>query len=354
LKPAGLLNDLADGAGAASNPRRARWIAWASLLLAALLLYLALRGLDWSAFLLVLRRADYLLLPIVFAWSSLGYLLRASRWRVLLSAGKRLPVRDVFWANMAGYLGNAVLPARAGDVIRAVYLGRASAISTSFAFATGLVERLVDLVVLIILGSAALALAGFMFGPLRAGLQGLAAVGVIGLACLLLLPRFSRPLERLIRALPFLNAGWKERLAGMLSRFLLGLGAILDWRRASLFLLLTAAVWLVDGLGAVLLGRILHLPLTLDQAFVLLAALGLSSAIPSTPGYLGLYQFAARAVLVPFGFSPAAALAFILFAQALGLIVVATWGGLSLWRFSRANLQAGVAAGPTPPDEAPS
>ena len=75
--------------------------------------------------------------------------------------------------------------------------------------------------------------------------------------------------------------------------------------------------------------------LNLDQALVLLAALGLSSAIPSTPGYVGVYQFVAATVLVPFGFSRPDALAYILISQVFNYVVVSFWGLLGLWQLNR-------------------
>ena len=75
--------------------------------------------------------------------------------------------------------------------------------------------------------------------------------------------------------------------------------------------------------------------LTLAQAFVFISALGLSSAIPSTPGYVGVYQFVAVAVLVPFGFERETALALILLSQVFTLLIVSVWGGLGLWVGSR-------------------
>ena len=68
---------------------------------------------------------------------------------------------------------------------------------------------------------------------------------------------------------------------------------------------------------------------------MLLTALGLGSALPSTPGYLGVYQFAAVTVLTPFGFSRDAALAYILVAQALGYAVVLALGLPGLYRLRR-------------------
>jgi hypothetical protein len=77
----------------------------------------------------------------------------------------------------------------------------------------------------------------------------------------------------------------------------------------------------------------------LGQSLILLSALGLSSAIPSTPGYVGVYQFVAVTVLVPFGFSRAEALAFILISQVLNYLVVSFWGLIGLWQVNK-NLPA--------------
>ena len=43
------------------------------------------------------------------------------------------------------------LPARAGEALRSVYVGSELKMSTSFAFATCLVERVIDLIILILL-----------------------------------------------------------------------------------------------------------------------------------------------------------------------------------------------------------
>ena len=66
-------------------------------------------------------------------------------------------------------------------------------------------------------------------------------------------------------------------------------------------------------------------------SLLLLASLGLASAAPSTPGYVGIYQFVAVTVLAPFGFSRDAALAYIIAAQAVIYAVVIVWGALGLW-----------------------
>ena len=65
-------------------------------------------------------------------------------------------------------------------------------------------------------------------------------------------------------------------------------------------------------------------------AFLLIAGLGLGSAMPSTPGYVGIYQFVAVSILTPFCYSRTDAIAYILLVQAMSYVVLAFWGLIGL------------------------
>jgi hypothetical protein len=67
----------------------------------------------------------------------------------------------------------------------------------------------------------------------------------------------------------------------------------------------------------------------------LITGLGLGSALPSTPGYVGIYQFVAVSVLVPFGFSRTDAIAYILLAQALQYVIITALGLIGFWQYRR-------------------
>lgn len=335
MKPENPFSSLLGSSADEKKSSRNRWLVWVSILLAGIFLYLALRDLDWRSFFATLRNAKYELMPLVLLWTSGSYFIRAMRWRLLLSAEKPISRPDAFWANMSGYLGNNFLPARAGELVRAAYANRVAGINLSFALAGGLSERLMDVIVLILLGSASLAVSGVTSGALQQAIRVMAMAAGAGMVVFLLLPAFGPLLKRLIEWLPFLNLSLKEKLSSFLETFLLGLRALLSPRRAAAFSLYTACIWLMDGLNIVLLGFALHIPITLLQAFVLLAGLGLSSAIPSTPGYVGVYQFAAVTALAPFGISKADALAFIVTSQILGYMVIGFWGMMSLWKLKK-------------------
>ena len=309
---------------------------WFSLALAAVLLYLTLRGLDWSAFWNAIRNGHYQILLLTVPIASASYFLRGVRWSVLVRSEAQVPILSVFWANMVGYMGNAYLPARAGELLRSAFLGQKGGLGTSFVLATALSERILDAVALVLIGSVALLSQGSMPPALANGVRAMAAVGLLGLAVILLAPFQEKRIVRILGRLP-LTEKVAQTISRQAVRFLVGMRSLQNAPRMLTFVGLTAIVWLMDALGASLGARIISQTLDLGQALVLLAALGLSSAIPSTPGYVGVYQFVAVTVLVPFGFSRSDALAYILILQVMNYAVVTFWGLLGLWQLNRSG-----------------
>lgn len=250
---------------------------------------------------------------------------------MLLSAEKKVAPLTVFWATMAGYLGNNFLPARAGEVIRSAALGHKTGMSKSWVFATALTERLLDVVALVLFSLAAVFSLGRSSQWLIKAWKVMGVVGIAGIIVLLAAPRFEGAFRRLLERLPG-PTRLRERLLGILAQFLSGMRAVANPYRGSAFAGLTVLIWLTDAIGTMIGARAFGLSLTLPIAVMLLAGLGLSSAIPSTPGYVGVYQFVAVAVLVPLGFPRSGVLAYIIVAQALGYVMITVWGLLGLWR----------------------
>lgn len=311
--------------------RTSRWLLALTLLLAAGLLFLAFRGVNWRDLVGTVQQARLEYLALAVGMGSASYLVRGLRWRILICAEKFVAPATVFWAMMVGYLGNSFLPARAGEVIRAVMLGRSARLSKSFVLATALTERLLDVIALVLIGLAAIFSLEGLPDWLLSAVKVMGALGLAGLFVVLAAPRLENLLRRSLIWLP-LPATLRVRLVNFMEQFLLGMRALQHPGRALGFAGLTAAIWLVDALGAMVIAQSLNLSLALPQALLLLAAMGLVSAVPSTPGYVGLYQFVAVTVLAPFGFSQSAALAYILVLQAGTYLVVSVGGGLGWWR----------------------
>jgi uncharacterized protein (TIRG00374 family) len=310
-----------------------------ALVLAVVLLYFAFRGVDWADLLRQIRSARPELALVAFAAYSCSYLCRALRWSVLLRAGGPLSVLTAFWGTAVGYLGNAFLPGRAGEVIRSAMVSRATHLDVGYVLATAMTERVFDAAALVVIGLAALATVSNLPPLLVDATRVMAIVAAVGLGCLLLAPRFESVVMALLDRVPFVGRR-RAKLREIAGKFLMGLRAIQDPSRAIRFLGLTAVIWAIDAVAVTMIARALDTPLSIALAFILIAALGLSSAAPSTPGYVGVYQIVAVSVLGPFGIGQSPALALILLLQAITYCVILFWGLPGLWRLSLAQPKA--------------
>jgi glycosyltransferase 2 family protein len=317
--------------------RRSPWVLTFSLVLAAVLLFLALRNVDWVVFWDTIVSGHYAFLLLMIPIASINYFIRAIRWSIFVRSEKKVSILSVFWANMVGYMGNSFLPARAGELLRSVFLGRKSGLGTSFVLATALVERTLDAVALVLIGSLSLLWLGNISPLLASAVRIMAIASIVVSVVIIIAPYQEALLLRLFGRLP-LPLGLTQKISEQLSRFLVGIRCFQNWRRLSLFILLTFIIWIVDAIGNMVGVRIISQTLNLSQALILLSALGLSSAIPSTPGYVGVYQFVAVTVLVPFGFTRPEALAYILISQVLGYVLFGFWGLLGLWQLNRVKV----------------
>ncbi len=300
--------------------RKSRITLIVAAVIAVVLLYLSFRGINFAELGKTLGSAKLQPLALAAGLSSFALLLRSYRWRVLLNSAASLPLSTVFWANALGYLGNNVLPARMGEFMRVEALKRRHDVSRSYLLATALIERVMDAGVLVLFTSAALLTIPGLPDWLHKASKTFSVLSGTGILTLFLLPHLQSTLERLLVKIP--------RLSGVASRFLDGLRSLHSWWRSSLFLILTLVIWPLDSYCGVLVADSIGLDLDLKTSMVVLAALGLSSAVPSTPGYVGVFQFVAVNVMKPFGIANEFALAWILLYQAIGYICQGVFGSI--------------------------
>lgn len=305
-----------------------------SVCLAVVLLYFSLRKVDWQQVWQSIAhcRVGWLMLGLALAF--LSYFLRGLRWRVLLNTQADLRVLPVFWANSAGYLGNNVLPARAGELIRTAMVSTRSHLSKTFVLTTALSERLMDAIVLVISGTVVLHFVPRKPDWLAAIATSLLIVGCVAAVLVIAIPFFEPLALRLADKLPLSETAVK-RLEEAIEHIASGVRAFHDPGTFSLFLVFTIAIWGLDSFGMTLLARALGMEMSMAVALLLLVGMGVGSALPSTPGYIGIFQFVAVTVLVPFHYTRSAAIAFILVAQAGGLLVTGILGAIGLLEYRK-------------------
>lgn len=303
--------------------------------ISAVCLTLALRRVPLEQVLAAAAAIPARTLALCFLLSSTTLMMRALRWRILLTARTRLPIGIVFQVNCAGQLGNIALPARLGDLYRATNLGRAGS-PTAFTLATVFVERVLDAGFLVMIAAAILARSAAMPFWLARGARLLAFASFAGMLAMLILPRVESRLTLLAQA-------FLPRAAAFLNQFLDGLRSFQHLGRASSFLLLTGAIWVIDSAGVMVVASGLGVAFSPFTAILLISALALASAIPAAPGNLGVYQLVVISVLGTAGVAREQALSLALLMQGMNLVTLAAWGLPSFW-----SLASRIALPPDP------
>jgi uncharacterized protein (TIRG00374 family) len=284
--------------------RRSAFLDWKALLGIALgvgLLAYSLRDVSLGAVMGEIRTAD----PVLFLASILvavgPVLVRAWRWRGLLEpvrAGTSFMAR--FRATMIGFMANNILPARIGEFARAYALSRTEPVPLVASVGSLVVERLLDGVVVVGFLFLAMALPGFP------GLGAGAAFGGRAITVLLLMGVIAGVALAMV-LLPAQVTGLAQRLAGRLlpERFqrpvvdglvalLTGLGSLRHPRLLARAGFWSLGVWLVNTYAFWLGFRAFGIDVPFSAALFLQSVIALAVALPSAPGFFGLWEAAAR------------------------------------------------------------
>ncbi len=339
-----------DGAGGPARPRLRDRRVLLGLAITAASLFWVLSGVDFAQVGrdIAKARLGLLLLPSVPAYV-LGVWVRARRWRHLTDAIAPVDHGPLFRAVALSFLANNVFPLRLGEVIRAFVLARDTGLSTAAVFGTVIVERLIDISMILGLGALLLGLGGAAAAGLdaRAVLPLLLAVALVpagAVAALRIAP------DRTI-GLGMRLGGWllpvavRERLESILHQVASGLGSLRGGRHLAWVAFHSVVLWgvlapLPFAAALLALGIELGSPAQLASAsLTLLVLIGAAVGIPSAPGFFGLYHAACVLALRPFGVPKEMAVALGTLAHAT-FWVTTTLLGLAVLRQGRGSLGA--------------
>src|SRR5688500_12782231 len=121
------------------------------LLVSAVCIWLLLRTIDPAGVGEALGRADGGWLGLALALISISILIRCWRWQLLFLPHNRVSFWGAFAPTMIGYMLNTVLPGRVGELARAALVSRTVRVGTARALGTILVEKIIDVLVLLLL-----------------------------------------------------------------------------------------------------------------------------------------------------------------------------------------------------------
>jgi uncharacterized membrane protein YbhN (UPF0104 family) len=289
------------------------------------------RRVNWSEVERVLAGADWRLLLVALVVLSADMGARITRWWLMLrTLEPALPFSSCIRPFLASLALNNTVPLRAGDVVRVFGFRRSLGAPTAHIAGTLVLERLLDLLVLLailfvcLLGTADVFPRPFLLG---AGLAGGVALVVLGV--LTFFPDSVAGAIRGLVARVFGGRKWAPAAVRAVAQLTASVALLRHPGQAARLLGLTLVAWLLEGAVFACVMWSLHLHLGSDAAGLSLAAGTLATLLPSSPGYVGTFDYFAALGLTVHGATPVAATAFALLVH-LVLWVPVTIVGLAL------------------------
>lgn len=271
-----------------------------------------------------------------------SFVFRALRWHYLMRPVADVRFRSLYAALMIGFLGNNILPAHLGEVVRAYVLGRQENVSKSATFATVVLERVYDgLTVLFLL----LVVILFMDLPEQArgdsvisgaGLRAAGWLGLVLFAGLMAALQFlrwqrQRSLKIMAVCLTPLPQNWRGKFLDAADSFCDGL-AVARARDLGFVALYSLATWLSLGIWAWSLFPAFHLDLGPMAGILMEVVVALALLIPSAPAFVGTFHLAAAATLGFMGADPGVSGSYAMALWLVHFVTTTAVGLFYLWR----------------------
>jgi glycosyltransferase 2 family protein len=272
------------------------------------LLAFFLRGVNLRDVWAQTREADPRLLVLGVLVTLMTYTLRAFRWQYLLAPIGPTRFSTAFQATVIGFAASFLLPARAGEVLRPYLLARREGLPPTACFATIILERLLDLVtVLLLFGAFVLlvsptSLAGdpAIYARVKAGGLMAAGASIAGFLVLYFLAGHPEKLGawalRVERVLP---ARLARAVAGLVESFAQGLAVMRRPAHLLGSLALSFPLWLSIALGIWVTSRAFHMTFGYLGSFLVMTLLVVGVAVP-TPGQVGGFHTAYKIAVTTF------------------------------------------------------
>ena len=299
------------------------------------------------------RRADPLLLLAAVALATATFPLRTIRWRLILRdvEGRRFAWLPLWRATAIGFMANNLLPARAGEVARAYAATRQIPVRFTTALGSVGVERVFDALVMLALMAVAIAAPTFpanatMNGRSLSALASGAALlfgAVLGLALIVV----HRPAPWLTLLGRVLHRVLPRRVADRLTHWaegiVAGLAVLKSPGRFAGVVAWSLVVWIVNAAAFAVCFRAFGLEVPLEAALLLQGIIGFGVAVPSTPGFVGVFEAATLVTLRVYGIDDSLALSYALTYHLTTFIPITLLG---LWSLSRLHLRLGELRAP--------
>ncbi|RKY87915.1 UPF0104 family protein [candidate division KSB1 bacterium] len=306
------------------------------ILVSSLFVYLAFRKIHVEEMLHAFGQLNcwYLLPALLFVFLSLW--IRAVRWGYFLRPIKRVNLKALFSSLMIGYMANNIFPAHLGELLRAYSVGRTARVSSVSALASIIVERILDVLTLLLIFAITV-----LFQPFPDYVQqssyvifGITMGGIIFLSALVYRT------EATLKFVLFCSRPLPQKLSDRLQKFsrslLEGFLSLKQPRHYPVIVLTSILIWscYIATVQCTIFAFGFHHNQNLPwvASIVILVMVGFSVAIPSSPGYIGTYHYFCMVGLSLYGIEASSAFSFAIVLHLLNFIPLTVAGLYYFWQ----------------------
>lgn len=265
------------------------------------------RHIDFSKSFEVIRGVHPLMFLAIIAIYLLTFPLRSLRWRIMMNSFGVKQDGIFIQSLFIGFAGNNLLPMRGGELLRMEAFSRRTGIRHATALSSIVLEKVFDVIILMLFLVAA------FFGmkkdiPLLRHTMYFIVPGTLSVAAAIF--AMSRYGDRIVEWLEARKRVWSNFLARVLKNVNESLHFVRTRESTLKIILLSLLIWSIEvSVYAVGLRAI-----GIERALLLVSVTGLvmvnfSILIPSSPGYIGVFQAALVLTLAIFNIPKADALA---------------------------------------------
>lgn len=300
-----------------------------SVLISVVFLVVVFRKVNFKEILNIIFSINLYYISFAIFACAFSLVVRSYRWKVLLNQTKpdhNIPVKSFFEATCVGQMTNNILPFRIGDFAQAYFLSYKENMSKSITLSTVVVERLVDLlmpILILIFGSF------FVFLPEEISRNKIFFIVFVLLAIMVLFFRFQLKLQLFLRKI-FPSGTFGEKIHKFIEHLYTGIAFIKDKKALVKIFTLTVLLWSVYALVVYLCVLAFDIPIGCFDSFLVLSIAAIGVAIPSSPGYIGTWEFFCVLALSIFKIEKNLALSFAVVYHFINWILVTLLGFIVL------------------------
>jgi len=269
-----------------------RWKVIAGILISAAFLTYALSQVDYAEMIKAFSEASYIwTIPMMLSVLA-TMAIRAERWKWLLKPIRLFQLNTLFSSIMIGFMANNLLPARIGEVVRAISLSKKHQLSKSSVFATIVAERIFDSLGLLTVFYITFFVVDYPDELKKAGLL----VLLFTLTALVFLYLLKFKTEMAVRLscniINVISHKLADRVDSILRKFIYGLSIMTSPGSILVIFIYSVFLWIFTGVSGYLIFFAFDLHPSIWASFILLFVTVLAVSLPSSPGYIGTFHAA--------------------------------------------------------------